>query len=446
MGAIGEVDNILKGLGAFEKAKLGGKSEAIASYGRKIRASLERGLIDETARIQQALRETQQMGAGLPDYAKRLLAVEPDEIIQTNRRIHANLTLKEGAEGWVVDRQKAAVLHEGGPERLVEPAGRFTGVRFGPASFGVTTQAESRGLPSGLKAREAAFLADEDRTMKDLLAALADKPNRFTVRPNSPGLAGTLARSALGQSMLGGAKAAFEPAVAEAQEGLVDPLKGSLFDTPWPQFAPGGDPLTAQAAKAMIAEAKMARGIPMAESAIATNMPAPEIQPPSLFRQVAMPRESDAFFAAPDAMLPPDLPQEARDLIRIGRGANPITRRETLAKLMDMKVIPFEPPAHQWLQGFPIVDDRLVEPDPKNPAYTVLFNELILDKERSKKLSLKQSMKIRRALNAGEPVIGFLTEIDPEGEVTPAQPSPAPAPMPQTVSGEEGAKRREYEF
>lgn len=172
------------------------------------------------------------------------------------------------------------------------------------------------------------------------------------------------------------------------------------------------------------------------QSAMAEEMPAPSPRP-----QAPMPRESDAFFAAPDSLLPPDLPPEARELIEVGRRSDPLVRRQAMSDLMSMNVIPFEPPAHEWLKGFPVVDGRILD-----PARVISFNELVLEKEKAGKISLRQSMKIRRALNAGEPVIGFLTEVDPDGEVLPEQPLPEPAPTPQTVSGEEGAKRREYEF
>lgn len=167
----------------------------------------------------------------------------------------------------------------------------------------------------------------------------------------------------------------------------------------------------------------------------AANMPAPTPTPAPA--PIALPRDSEAFFQAPLEAFQ-GLPEEALNLIKTAQTASPRVKRKALAEIMKMDNtgLSFAPPPHQWLKGYTVVDGRV-----EDPLEAVAFAEDVTEHEKAGEISGLQSAKIRNALNAGEPVTGFLLEAAPKGEIKPEKPA-----KPQEQSGEQGATRLSYGF
>lgn len=168
-----------------------------------------------------------------------------------------------------------------------------------------------------------------------------------------------------------------------------------------------------------------------AEAPLAAPAAAPEPTP----LPIQLPRDSEAFFQAPIEAFG-NLPPEAQKLVMTAKGSSPRVKRKALTEIMKLDTgLEFAPVPHEWLQGYKVVDGRI-----EDELEAVAFGEDVLEREKAGQVTQLQSAKIRSALNAGEPIVAYLNESFPKGEIK-AAPAPAPA---EVSSG--GEKRLGYDF
>lgn len=149
-------------------------------------------------------------------------------------------------------------------------------------------------------------------------------------------------------------------------------------------------------------------GQPGADSATANigqpvGAPQPIMQAPDPASKI-FPRDTNAFFSLPEGEFA-GVDQDTAAQLKIARNASPVVKREILGKLIKEERVPFEPISNPNLRGYTVVDNMLVDPLEQG-----VYGREVLKRESQGLLTKKQSMKIRKALNAGEPLVELTGE------------------------------------
>jgi len=168
--------------------------------------------------------------------------------------------------------------------------------------------------------------------------------------------------------------------------------------------------------------------------AVSLSASAADLAPPP--EPIRLPRRSEEFFSLEEKAFS-QLPENVRNKVLDAKTMPEAMRRQAMVDLMKEGSVPFEPPGHSWLEGYSVVDDRIIDPDEIRH-----LSQDLLEKEKRGEISLYDSSIIRAALHAGQPVVDLVRKASPiKKEKTPPPPSRAPS-----QEGEGDSRRMAYAF
>lgn len=131
------------------------------------------------------------------------------------------------------------------------------------------------------------------------------------------------------------------------------------------------------------------------------------------------------------------LPPEVQEKLKSAPGLPQAMKEQLLVELMQGGQIEFEPPEHDWLKGYSVVNGKIVDPNEQRA-----LSEDLLEKERDGELSLLDSSRIRSDMHSRKPIVKLLKAAGPKPETKPP-PEPAPPPA-EDGAGE--SKKMSYSF